>query len=321
MKRSSTLIAFAAAMILAAPVSSAVAQTPEGGARDDRQSDDPIVSLEFRGGTVGEYLDVIRRAAPETNIIADDISKLAAFYGVTLQSTSVMAAIDLLDKHLFGGPDDGTYLIAVSRIHGGSNVQPIYRLRTSRVATRIVGGAIATRGERPVHVLSAVWSLSRLTGEDGLSAEMILSVVETALAMQEDLGEPQLRYHEDTQLLIARAHPVQIEMIENVIDTLEDSQVFRARQQAEADRAAQLADQVADLNRVRDTATVKLSAANAERQQLLVRNEELQQRLHAAQQRLDESEAMARTLHAELEKLRVRLEQTRGRGDGAGNLP
>jgi hypothetical protein len=186
----------------------------------------PVIDLSFPGGTVLDYVAALRKANPEANIVVDPEAAQIAMPPVTLRRVTVPAALAVLQRR---SVNDGRTVIELS-LEEVPSFSPEER-PTYQVQARTSG---AGRAPPPIRS-TKVWTVSRLLGGD-ITSRKLLSAVETALEVVGSEPKPDVRFHEDTGLVIARGSAEQIEAIADVIDQL--SRSLKARQEAEAQDCA-----------------------------------------------------------------------------------
>ena len=169
----------------------------------------PVISIEFEGGSVQEYVAVLRRAAPNVNIMLDSDAGDVDVPAFELRGVMLIDALKILEDL---EPEDQSYELSLDHFASGPSefYAPVFRVT-----------AIKQRPPQPP-LQTSVWSVRQLLSNQ-IEAAHILGAIETALSLQEDLGAPEVRFHEETGLILARAHPEQIAVIAEVIHNLQSS--------------------------------------------------------------------------------------------------
>ncbi|MGE3175783.1 MAG: hypothetical protein AB7O97_24380 [Planctomycetota bacterium] len=230
MTRTSTLLLTAA--LAAAPL-----WTPCGGAcaQDDAPADNGSphgiqVTVTFAGGSLAEFLDLVRQQDRRINIVASDLARQVEVPAITMLDTSVPAALEAITSVL---PEGYKARANVSR---GPVGNPVYVVQVESRRSRD-DGAVAVQ----------VYSLATLTQtlpDDpkehaiALPARTVLSAVEAATGVLG--GQPELRYHEDSQLLFVRGSQTELALVRDVLGSLENQQAVLRRKlrDAESQRTA-----------------------------------------------------------------------------------
>ena len=165
------------------------------------QEDGIRADIDFRGGTLAEYIEVVEKAFGASNAAVQQGAESvrlapARFVGVRRQDALfvVMALAD---------PRDSRRLIV-----GSIGTPPITQITADE--------KFATR---PAEL--RVWTLDALV-EGGASVEDILSAIEVAVTLIP--SEPQIKFHKDTGLLIMRAQIEQLDAANQVLKALELAQ-------------------------------------------------------------------------------------------------
>jgi hypothetical protein len=278
--------------VLALCVPAAVAQTAPGPSDEpaDRQPEareTPLADLKFSGGTVGDYVQAVRKAFPDANVLVDAEVERLPMPEVELTSVGLKSALELL-KYQSQQDARGSVFVDV-RCLMEQRARPVYR-----ILARVKSHQPKDR--------SQAWTVADLLAAD-MKPEDVLSAVETAMELlAEDGFKPaQIRFHEPTGLLIARGHEEQIAAIDDIVDRLRDTVDLRREAesphwQAELkDAQERLANAQRELAATRDRLEGERARLYEERKQMEV---ELVRR-----------EAEMRVLTAQAENLRALLEK------------
>lgn len=313
------------AMMLCAFVTAAHGAVQEAGsAQDEASSRAPrsesvdsarMLTLDFPGGTVAQYVDLIRNTLTEhrqaANIMLKDGAADVTLPAMELMDVSLSTALKLLHQHRSSTPT-GDAILDIELVTGAG--APIYIVS----AHPIGDPAKPPSGALRVHV----WNVGELLAGD-IKADDLLTAIEIALSLVQASDEPtEIRFHDATGLVIARGTPAQISTIDQVIHQLKNSaeraSIERDRKQKlqEAGRAmmelesrekalAAAQQQVAELDRERESLTRELQMVQ-DRNEVAFRElqaERLQQESRATRE-ITELEHMVRQLQEELHKVR-----------------
>jgi len=223
----------AALVSLLLSASLAVAQPAPGRGRPDNAQPDPkayspakqggTVTLKFPGGTVREYVDMVRKNAVDVYVnvsFTDSVEKLEMpsieFTGVFV-GTALEAVTQMVAPH-------AEQTVKVRELRGGSGIpgETLYIL--GLVSNNPLG---TTPGPKMV-----VFSLNDLIGpawiahqpNDGtIAAETILTAVETAArTAQAEAPPPDIRFHKESGMLLLRGSREQLEAAHEVFAHLHD---------------------------------------------------------------------------------------------------
>lgn len=236
-------------------------------------AEEPLIDVQFPGGTAAKYVAAIRKAAGNVNVLVAPETREVELPPVTLSNVSVAAALNLLD-----GKEHATAnRIVRLKVH----VMPTYS-QAERTTFQVRADIRQNRERVPG---AYVWSVSTLL-ENGISSRALLSAVEMALDVIGSDTQLDVRFHEDTGLLIAMGDIGQMETIDGVLDQLQQG--------------------VNDLRAGKD-----LEAADGLRQQIMrleILNAELSRMLEMRNHELDETRQELRAIERELERERARRE-------------
>jgi hypothetical protein len=187
-----------------------------------------VIDLSFPGGTVIDYVSALRKAAGEANIVVDPEAIRVAMPAVALRHVSVPAALEVLKGRSF---NDGLSFVQLDVAHAPSfspEERPTYLVQAR-------SGGVPRVAARPTQTM--VWTVARLLGED-LTSRKLLSAVETAVEVAGPEPRPDVRFHEESGLLIARGDDAQIDAIAAVIEQLNTALAQRQADQVAALRRA-----------------------------------------------------------------------------------
>ncbi len=238
-------------------------------------SGDALIDLRFRGGTAAQYIEAVREAAGDLNILVPPEAAEVQMPPVNLKLVSVSAAIRLLEDKADESPDRRVWL-SVTEL-------PIYasgERQTFEVIAQV-------RSHRKRISDAHVWTVSNLVGDD-LSSKAVLSAVEMALDVVNSKTAPDVRFHEETGLLIATGDENQMETINAVLTRLSDAAAER-RQHESREEILALRHEIARIEML----GAEMGRILESKEQELAQTREL---LRAAQRALDEERNRRDTL-------------------------
>jgi hypothetical protein len=270
-----------------------------------------LISLNFPGGTAVEYVAAIRKAAGAINVVIAPEAKEIQIPAVSVKQVTVAAALDLLD--------DRSRELHGRRVKLEVLQMPVYdttEKQTYQVRAHISG--------RHTAQAASVWTVTVLLDHD-ISSHAVLSAVETALEVVGSTNKPDVRFHEDTALLIASGDHDQLEAIEQVLDRLHEAVGGRRD-----DDKRQVEMRLQAVDRDRQHARQKMAESMAEAKQRREENialtqdiarlemvtTELRRMLEAKDRELTAAMADVRALQVELQRERSRREPGRPNSGG-----
>ncbi|HUU82429.1 MAG TPA: hypothetical protein VM243_02890 [Phycisphaerae bacterium] len=284
MKRpSSMLFIIAAAVAFAScPSGHALAQAQAKAPPQARHAGGPAIDLEFPGGTVAQYVDALRKVTPEANVVVITPEVLEiTLPPVQLKSVGLGDAVFLME---------GDYE-PKAHVHVRIEVNQIGPWDESQRAVFQVSGTVVRKGRTGTE--THVWTVADLLAE-GVGPEAVLTAVETALALYAEDHEPaQVRFHEETGLLIARGDPWQVEVIDDVVDGVREGRQRQResdmqKRKSEADtetqqRVTELEEQLHARDLETERMVMRLQAIEEERDRLQNQQSELLQQVRQQQ--------------------------------------
>lgn len=278
------------------------------------QSAIPTVSVEFAGGTVGEYVASLKKAAgpgtPVNAILSDSASRMA-LAPISLKSVSVETALQAIEAA--AGSADGVWLIGA----------------IGQVMPDVLGGVAQAfsvdfrPNERMARGMSrrlVVYSMDEVTGaQGGVTPEVVLTAIESTLAMQTDPAtKAELKYHKESGLLIVRGMAQDVEAVAQVLDRLGDDIRRRTR---DASRAKS-ADILLRGNVQRAEIRVRVTREEVARaEQHLNETRAHVERGTASSAELRDAEGAVSHARAEFEMAMVELDQAQGQAQAAAAAP
>jgi hypothetical protein len=303
-------IPLAASIILAVGSATVLAQPPAGqatapAALSPAPQTDPLVTVDFAGGTVADYVRTLRSAAADkpVNIVVSKSAAGIELSAINLRSATVSSAVDAITAA--AGVGEGRWVINCSPQGplepGESRVYMIDYQRRQPTP----GPAKGNDDLQRIEVVSLRPLIEPQPGDvPGVDIvekpEVVLAAVEAALSLGErpDEGTPQVKFHKDSGLLIVRAGPTQMRAM---IDAVESIRKDVSRRRDAARLGAVSPDTIADLRAAVEKARVAMDMKQKEREQARVMVE-----------RLEAQAAAGATGHDELARARAQLAGAEG---------
>lgn len=269
--------------------------------------DQPLISVRFDGGTAVEYVEAVRRAAGDINVIIAPEAAEVAMPPIRLQEVSPGAALELVGDQTHTAHGRRVQLRVQEVGRHDPRERPTYRIFA------LVTGRVEEQGAH-------VWTVAFLLDND-ISSDAVLSAVEMALDVVGGGSELDVRFHKDTGLLIATGTEVQLDTIDEVVGRLVDSvgprrademrlleQKVQAERVAGQEAVARLNEMKAELERSRRMALdLRQEMASFEMQ-----TNELRRMLDVKVRELSQAQAEVRALQLELEQHRQQRERSGG---------
>jgi len=248
-------------------------------AQSPTQKQNPLIDVRFSGGTAMQFIEAIRKAAGDINVLVAPDAVKVKMPPVTLSNVSVAAALNLLD-----GKEQRT---ANQIVRVKVDMMP----RHSPVERETFQIRVDVRRDRERVPGAHVWSVSSLLDHD-ISSQALLSAVEMALDVIDSDTALDVRFHEETGLLIAMGDLGQMETIDGVLGQLRTG-VDNRRAEAAQGKAAGLSQEymrlellTTELNRMLEIRNRELDAA---RQEVRALERELMRERDRRESRTDDS--------------------------------
>ncbi len=163
-------------------------------------------SLDFAGGTVGEYVESIRAAHPEANIVVPPDAALFPMPPIQLRDVTTEAAIGVVYQES-GDAMRGMSWLRIRSIKNLGSTEAVFQLQA--------GHQEGNSNKTIVQSLAGVLSQQRTKP---LKIEDVLSAIEAATNMTSP--PPKIRYHEETMLLLFHGTAEQVDALNRTIEAL-----------------------------------------------------------------------------------------------------
>ena len=228
-----TLIALAGLALGMESAPRAAMATSPVPARSDQPDEQRLLDIDFPGGTLGDYFDLVAQKA-DSNIVARADVRALEMPPVRLRLVTTTTAVELVSS-LFDNTMTGQVLL--NYVNAG---EPI----STYVATLVRD----VPEPEPV-VVNEVFSIGdvlRPADEEAVEGQVrrIFEMIDSAMDITFSNGRrperPELAFHDETQMLLFRGTPEQREMIEAVLARYLNSW------EPQHERAQQLVDLIAD---------------------------------------------------------------------------
>ncbi len=223
----------------------------------------PIVSVDFKGGTLGQYVQAIQAAAKSepVNVFMDEQASSAPVPAIALRQVEVESALAAVTRYRREIMDERARVrfgLDLQRIKPGGDGRPVF------VITR----GDLDRAPGPVDVYLEAFALRDLVrAPEGVepgpgtvtTIEAIVSAVDSGLAMVGDAGgRADVKYHPDAGILLVRGTERQTAVVRKLLGELRDD-ILRARIEGQNARMKQI-DLAADVRE----AEIEMSLRRAE---------------------------------------------------------
>jgi hypothetical protein len=208
----------------APPAKGAVRQAPQ---------ESTVVTLDFRGGTLQEFVAALRAATkdPVNVVLQGEANKISVdpmqLRDVTPEA-AIQAALTPRNRSWEAMPDGSQRMILLETVRPDSQTMPVHT-----VGVRVERGSQPPGS--PAAVAAEVFSIQRLVRGDegsGLAAvpeSVVLSAIDAGLKLtRQGEPKPQIEYHKDSGLLLVRGQVSDVRMIQEIIRKMGEDQGRRA---------------------------------------------------------------------------------------------
>lgn len=209
------------------------AQEAEQSSQPRHITADPVVSLTFRGGTLREFVEALREAGDDINIVIPGTADDVPMPRMVLTKTSVESAL-----RSAGVITGGDFKLRVETLRGHES-RPVYAVdvetRRRRSANEAKPAGVQS-GPKMVNVFSLAFLTSAAANEDAsltVDADTVLTAVETGLMVGGGDSAPTMKFHADSGLLFVEGTIQEMNLVQSIISNLE-SDLRRKRSAAMA---------------------------------------------------------------------------------------
>lgn len=243
-----------------------------------------LFSVEFPGGTVADYIEAVRKAAGDVNVVILGNVRDIPMQPVRLAGVDAQSALQVLNETPRVQKGRGVEVRVSHEPPNSADELPLFTVHSSLDVQ-----------ESPRVQKSMVFSVAEILNQD-VKAEDLLTAVQTALELLGDDYEPaQIKFHEATGLIIARGHPNQMQDVYEVLDRLTGQARDKlAAKQVREQRAAE----------VRQGLDQELRHITMELTTCKTRNDVLEEEMARLRAAFDDREALIDRLRGELAELK-----------------
>ena len=201
----------------------------------------PLVSIEFKGGTLGDLVKAVRGATKEpVNISLQGDAGSIPVEAMSLREVSVGSLLSAALGARAGQPelrgDGSAQTTTLNTEPGAGGGAPIFVITRREGVPQGMGYPVNMRGHEPITDVLSIQKM--VTGEGALPPEVVLTAIDTGLAMGEAGPRPQIKFHKDSGLLLVRGDQNQVALVGEIVrrmqkdyDTRGSDQVKRKQMQ------------------------------------------------------------------------------------------
>lgn len=200
--------------------------------------DTAVLSVDFKGGTVEEYLKALERSAEgkPVNVVVPEEAKVVPLPAITLRKVRLRSALEAIQAAF---SMDSEHMFDVRPI-GDENTDMVYSLRYGR-SSRSRQGAQPGRPSAERHL--EVFSIRDLidppsggaAGGSKVEYTEILAAIDGAMSLSKEPA-PEILFHKETGLLLVGGSPAQTAVISVLLARVHDDLVSRWKEEAASRR-------------------------------------------------------------------------------------
>lgn len=199
----------------------------------------PVISVNFPGGKLSDYVQAIRRASPDQpiNIAVQQRAMDVQVPPISVRDVTVYTALSALGGVAEPGENSRIEIHPVGSQVGAPESNPAFVVSVERPMVMTPQGPMSSGVGRFTRSISLREIIDGGKGGGGMAPEVILSAIEGIAQIERDDIEPALiKFHKDSGMLLIRGTQQQISAIEEVVDRL-GSSVRRERSVSASDHA------------------------------------------------------------------------------------
>ena len=197
----------------------------------EQGADGPIVSIEFKGGTLGDLVRSLQAQGKDpVNIALQGDAAAIPVERMALRNVTVHSALEAalgsrINTVLFEA--DGTSKqITLEQLAGNGDAAAVFVITRHETQARQMGREPSVQ----------VFSIQKLvSGSGAMPPEVVLTAIDTGLGLQTraEGARPQIKFHKDSGLLLVRGEGMDVNLIEQIVSRLQKD---HERQVAEESR-------------------------------------------------------------------------------------
>ncbi len=283
------------AALTAAGIAGPGTPAAQGGPDDDAPK---LISVKFRGGSAAEFIAAIRRVANELNVVVAPEASEITIPAMTLSGVTPPAALNLVDGTTHQSRGGRSVKLTVKHMQ----VYSPHERPTYQVVAHVRGPTASTN--------AGVWTLAVVL-ESGVGSEAVLSAIQLALEVLGSSTPADVRFHEETALLIARGDADQLESIDEVLDRLHEALEAKKSMAFIDTEQRRVIEALATAESQRNEALEELRMFHREMERMEVRIAELQRTLEGKERMLQDREQELAVTTARVRDLTFELERQR----------
>lgn len=203
----------------------------------------PVISLEFPGGTMREYVAAVQRAAGKetVNVLLPAEAADLPLPPISMKEVTARTALEALQ---WAFPVMGPSRVEITPIGAPEAGAPTFAIAYRRDQTFVPGPggtSVPMNAAGGVEVFSIRELVDPAEGEaEAIPVETLLTSIEAALSVGNLGTEPELRFHEESGLLILRGAPNHIMTVRSLLKAIrEDAERRRSVARERARRSAE----------------------------------------------------------------------------------
>ncbi len=295
---------------------------PEWG--DARANTGPLITVEFPGGTVANFIEALRQAAsPDpVNAVVSDTASRVVLAPVRLRKVALETAIQSIET---AAGDIGSWRISRVRLERRDRDPLVGESPVFSVLFEPKRSSAARSADLVEKPMIQVYSLRDVTDPKPgdppgvtlvLKPETVLTAIKSGieLASAESTPTVEIKYHQDSGLLIVRGSPEQTGLVQSTLNALEgDVRMRRASAVQMGVSGTSIADmraqfEKANLMAMKEQAEAKRAALSLERVRSQANAGAIgSEEIAAAEARAQNAEIGARLAQVEVDRLAERL--------------
>jgi hypothetical protein len=179
-----------------------------------------LLTVDFPGGTVADYIEAVRKAAGDVNVVIMGNVRDIPMLAVRLTAVDAQSALQVLNEI----PRNQKGRVVEVRVGheppNSADEMPMFTVHSTLEAK-----------EPSQSVHSMVFAVADVL-HDNIKPDDLLTAVQTGLDLLGEEYQPaQIRFHEATALLIARGHPNQVSAVNDIVKEMRENIVRRQQAQ------------------------------------------------------------------------------------------
>lgn len=236
--------------------------------QDQRWTGPEQITVDFKGGTVAQYVELLKKSGKAVNIVASERASKQQLSALSLNQVNIGVAVYSIQAAAASGAGQWK----IDQITPPMGGYPPGMLQPGGEAYSVDFFPFGRRGEDLVVESYSLVRIIKSEGHaEGMDAKVVLTAIETGLKLQNEGAEqpPDLKFHSDSGLLFVRGTNSDVRLVGSIVSRLlDDARSRTIAAEKRAREAALRANLVKDAKLEIELREMELAVAQQTREQV-----------------------------------------------------